>query len=231
MSTQEGGASSVSRPCFSLSACLRCTRRRLEATCVAVHTGAVVIGTKHGTVLQLDHAGSQTARLGVGAQLLTLSLSADGRFCACGSADGRVTVLAVGGGAAGEPWPSEHGPLAVLGVALCPEYGSPGADTGTVVSGGEDGRLLLHRRSSAPGEGFGTKALHGGGEGPVSSVAWRASLVAWANGLGVKVLNVRSGQRVAFIARPPPSLSGGSSFSPCSLSWAADDALLVGWPD
>ena len=45
------------------------------------------------------------------------------------------------------------------------------------------------------------QVLHSG-EGPIHAVAWRTSLISWANDLGVKVYDAASDQRVTFIERP-----------------------------
>lgn len=43
--------------------------------------------------------------------------------------------------------------------------------------------------------------LHSG-EGPIHSVKWRGSLIAWANDVGVKVYDTAKDQRVTFIEKP-----------------------------
>lgn len=46
-----------------------------------------------------------------------------------------------------------------------------------------------------------SQVLHDG-EGPIHSVKWRTSLIAWANEAGVKIYDMASNQRIAFIERP-----------------------------
>lgn len=45
------------------------------------------------------------------------------------------------------------------------------------------------------------KVLHSG-EGSIHAVKWRASLVAWANDVGVKVYDTANDQRITFIEKP-----------------------------
>lgn len=45
------------------------------------------------------------------------------------------------------------------------------------------------------------QVLHDG-EGPIHSVKWRTSLIAWANDAGVKIYDMANNGRIAFIERP-----------------------------
>lgn len=49
--------------------------------------------------------------------------------------------------------------------------------------------------------GFLWQVLHSG-EGPIHTVKWRNSLIAWANDAGVKVYDAANDQRITFIERP-----------------------------
>nr|CEL69107.1 TPA: hypothetical protein BN1204_048290 [Neospora caninum Liverpool] len=69
-----------------------------------------------------------------------------------------------------------------------------------VIWGSADGRLVLHRR----GFFYSSNSLVHAGEGPVVSVSWRRSLVAWATSLGVKVLDVDMQQKVTFVPKDSP---------------------------
>jgi len=195
-----------------------------EVTCAAVHSGTAVLGTRQGSVLQVDHAGARVGRVSTNnAHVHCVSIDSAGSFCACGLGDGRVAVLPLPGRGAGDAWIFEHGTQPVLSVALCPEYASPSPDFHCVCAGGEDGRLVLRRRSR-----YGAHTVIHEGEGFVTRICWRSPLIAWANDKGVKIYNVTTDQRVTFIARPPSSL-GASVTCRCCLAWAAEDRLLVGW--
>ena len=39
-------------------------------------------------------------------------------------------------------------------------------------------------------------------EGPIHAAKWRASLIAWANDVGVKIYDTGSNQRLTYIERP-----------------------------
>eukprot|EP00931_Biecheleriopsis_adriatica_P055441 TRINITY_DN32784_c0_g1_i1.p1 TRINITY_DN32784_c0_g1~~TRINITY_DN32784_c0_g1_i1.p1 ORF type:complete len:864 (+),score=160.16 TRINITY_DN32784_c0_g1_i1:52-2643(+) len=190
-----------------------------EVMCIAMSVGVAVVGTRLGSIFALDHVSTKVRKVATNnACIRSLSLDAEGRYCASGTADGRVTVWSLGPGA--EPWVSEHSVRPVLSVALCPDYSSGTSEQLAVCASGEDGRLVLHRRSLFSGQ----TVIHEG-EGFVTRILWRTSLIAWANDKGVKVYNMSTGQKVTFIPRPPPEQSTGH----CSLAWMADDQLLMGW--
>ncbi|CAE8670861.1 unnamed protein product, partial [Polarella glacialis] len=117
-----------------------------EVTCVAVHSGLVVVGTRNGSIYQVDHAPSTRVRKIATncSHVHALSLDVQGRFCASGTADGRVTVWSLWPGV--EPWVCEHSSEPVLSVSLCPDYASNASENLAVCAGGSDGRLVLHRR-------------------------------------------------------------------------------------
>jgi len=194
-----------------------------EIKCVAIHGCAAVIGTRLGSLLHVDHNGNQVRMIwSNSAQVCAAGFDREGCFCACGLSNGRVAVVPVPPRGTGDPWICEHGSLPVISVALCPDYTLPGAENHSVCTGGEDGRLLLHRRGLFNGHA----PLHEG-EGFVTRICWRSPLIAWANEKGVKIYNASTGQKVTFIPRPPNCVGGVSSR--CALAWARDDRLLVGW--
>ncbi|PHJ18151.1 hypothetical protein CSUI_008024 [Cystoisospora suis] len=101
-----------------------------------------------------------------------------------------------------------------------------------LIFGSLDGRLILHRH----GYFYTSNHLIHSGEGAITCISWRNSLLAWSNQLGVKILDVDTQQKVSFIPNTSPSLSSSSSSSSsatrgekCQLEWAADDVLCICW--
>lgn len=189
-----------------------------EVTCIVIHTVLVVVGTRQGVVLRVDPSGNKAHVISTHeAGVHSISVDAEGRFCASGAADGRVIVSPLSGNDPVDPWICE-GTHPILSVALCPEFSSASSDNRTVCAGTEDGRLLLYKRGVFRGENI----IHSG-EGPVRKVSWRGRLVAWANNKGVKVFNVNSGQKVTYIAKPPAA----DASTRCCLVWGSDDRLLT----
>lgn len=88
-------------------------------------------------------------------------------------------------------------------------------------SGGRAGQLLLNTKggkqafcgrrvtsccvgiASALAPWFGQKdtVVHSG-EGPIYAIAWRSSLIAWANDVGIKIYDCATNQRITYIDRP-----------------------------
>ncbi|CAJ1344487.1 unnamed protein product, partial [Effrenium voratum] len=80
--------------------------------------------------------------------------------------------------------------------------------------------MVLHRRTL-----FGGQAVLHAGEGAVTALRWRTTLIAWANDRGVKVYNTATSQKVTYVARPS-TLPG--RIKACLL-WLADDQLAMAW--
>ena len=96
---------------------------------------------------------------------------------------------------------------------------------------------------------FGSRdvVLHSG-EGPIYTVKWHENFIAWANeavcndflynflylclyhdNKGVKIFDVISSQKFAYIDRPPSSPR--ADLFRCNLCWKSIDTLLIGWAD
>eukprot|EP00438_Fugacium_kawagutii_P026695 Skav219953 [mRNA] locus=scaffold2879:203030:226979:+ [translate_table: standard] len=146
------------------------------------------------------------------AHIHALGLDLAGRFCVSGAGDGRITVWALSPGL--EPWVTTHSQQPILGVALAPDLTE---EKLSLCAGGEDGRLVLHKRIV-----FGGKSVLHEGEGSITHVVWRSCLVAWMNDRGVKVLNMQSGHKVTYVERSSRTAKG-------SLAWLADDQLAMSW--
>eukprot|EP00434_Breviolum_minutum_P039187 symbB.v1.2.034789.t1/scaffold4554.1/size38090/4 len=176
-----------------------------EITALSVGARMAALGTRMGSIFILEHGGNAIRKISTNnACIHSLGLESKGRFCVSGAGDGRITVWSLSPGF--DPWVTEHSQLPILDVqeklVLC--------------AGGEDGRLVLHQRVL-----FGGQTVLHEGEGSITVVLWRGSLIAWMNPRGVKVYNVKSGQKVTFV--PAPSRAKGS------LTWIADDQLAMSW--
>lgn len=231
----------VSRPLVETRGAPAGTHREIlgatdEITSVALHTSYGLVGTHQGYVYRLDLSGNRVlgAAAGLGrrgVRIRALAVDASGLACASAGDDGSIVVVvgttpifaAAADGCAGTPWLREHGDRPVLAVALCPDFGTSAKGDGkqqVLCAGGEDGRLVLHRRTR-----FGGFSVVHEGEGPITCIRWRGDLVAWANERGVKVFNVRTGEKVTYVARPLLA----NALCRCHLVWVSEDRLLIGW--
>ncbi|CAE8582714.1 unnamed protein product [Polarella glacialis] len=212
----------------------------------------LVLGTRAGRVLGLDGSdGSWAKPLRMLRQhagpVLDVALDSTGSFVASSSSHSTGCTLAVdvvpGNPGRSEPDGSSEecqtgsrsrlsGSLSfawscsfvrpVLSISLCPHYASGQAGSRVVCTGGEDGCLVLSRQGALETR---HASVHSG-EGPITAVRWRGTLIAWANSKGVKVVDVQTYQKVTQIQWPG---SARDVSSPCCLTWFADDVLVIGW--
>lgn len=191
-----------------------------EVTCAVLRPRVALVGTKMGRVFCIDVGGtSATVVASQTPAVQCISVDNEARYCAYGTADGRISVVPVVPDAS-EPWVFEHGPFPALSVALCPDYSaSSSQESSSVCAGSSDGRLVMHRHNL-----FGRHSLVHCGEGAVTGVCWRGALVAWCNDRGVKMFNATSGQKVTFIPKP----EGGREHR-CLLAWASDERFFAAW--
>jgi hypothetical protein len=106
-------------------------------------------------------------------------------------------------------------------ISLDPDYTKK--QSKRFVAGGLAGHLYMNSK-----KWFGNKdqVLHSG-EGPIHSVKWRGSLIAWANDVGVKVYDTAKDQRVTFIEKPRGSPRPEALLP--HLVWQDDTLLVIGW--
>jgi vacuolar protein sorting-associated protein 41 len=108
-------------------------------------------------------------------------------------------------------------------VVLEPSFAKRG--TRAFVCGGTAGMLVMHEKGWL---GHKESQLHAA-EGPIWSIVWQGSLIAWANDLGVKIYDTASKQRIAFIDRPADSPR--ADLFKYTLRWQDDITLLIAWAD
>tara|TARA_B110000240_G_scaffold26593_1_gene27545 strand:+ start:8462 stop:11836 length:3375 start_codon:yes stop_codon:yes gene_type:complete len=184
-----------------------------------------------------------------------VAFDATGTHVASCALDGTVAVVRLGSAGLGRPaakneivFAREHESPA-LAAALDPRDADE--NKYRLIVGLGDGRLIMetftsemdplvshaskmngaHRRGDAKAKNdkkMESRVIHKG-EGPVRSVAWCGSLVAWANDVGVKVYDVAQQAPVGFIDRPRGSPEAGKYKA--HLVWGGTDTLLIGWAD
>ncbi|CAG8459764.1 7650_t:CDS:10 [Paraglomus occultum] len=203
-----------------------------SASAMAVSERFVVLGTHNGSVLLLDFQGDVVNRFTKHtASVSDISIDANGEYVASASLDGKVAIYGLYPESSASNDSKEVYPVEVYDykrpvkcVALDPEYNRK--KTRPFVCGGMAG--ILHLREKG---WFGDKdtPLQGSGEGPITAVKWRGSLIAWANDEGVKMYDTNSQNRITWIARP--SDSPRADLYRCNLCWRSDTTLMIGWAD
>lgn len=92
-------------------------------------------------------------------------------------------------------------------------------------AGGLAAKVVLNRRGWLTAQG---STLHAR-EGVIHAIAWRGPFVAWANAVGVKVMDLQRNARVSFVQKPHGC--PGPDTCTCHLAWQDDETLLIGWAD
>lgn len=101
-----------------------------------------------------------------------------------------------------------------------------------LIVGFENGRLVLTKRGMIFQRRT-DSVLYTAEEGPIHTMTWRGSLLAWADPSGIRLMDVDQMVRIAHIDRPTgarPSLYPSRVVWP-SLCFETSQQLLVAWGD
>lgn len=189
-----------------------------SASCIAVSERMIALGTHSGIVHILDFLGNQVKEFPVHkAAVNGLSFDIDGEFIGSCSDDGSIVISSL---FTDEKRNFEyHRPMKA--IALDPDYARKSSRR--FVAGGLAGQLIFYTKKWF---GYQDQVLHSG-EGPIHAVAWRTSLIAWANDAGVKVYDTANDLRVTYIERPRGSPHPELLLP--HLVWQDDALLIIGW--
>ncbi|KAJ3190235.1 Vacuolar protein sorting-associated protein 41 [Gaertneriomyces sp. JEL0708] len=196
------------------------TLKKDAVSAMAVSDRFLALGTHWGAVHILDIMGTDVKRFqSHSATVTSLSIDTGGEYVASASVDGKVVISSL----YSQEVQKFNYQRPVKAVALEPDYSRK--NTRQFISGGMAEYLLQS------GKGwFGNKDIViSSGEGPIYNVKWRATFVAWANEAGIKIYDIASQQKFAYIDRPPNSPR--ADLFRCNLVWKSDVELLIGWAD
>ncbi|KND01521.1 uncharacterized protein SPPG_03320, partial [Spizellomyces punctatus DAOM BR117] len=203
-----------------LASTLNETLKKDAVSAMAVSDRFLALGTHWGIVHILDLIGTDVKRFNChSASVNALSIDSNGEFVASASDDGKVVISSL----YTTEIQSFNYKRPVKALCLEPDYSRK--STRQFVSGGMAEYLLMS------GKGwFGNKdVVISSGEGPIYAVQWRADFIAWANEAGVKIYDVSSQQKFAYVDRPPDSPR--ADLFRCNLVWKSEIELLIGWAD
>lgn len=190
------------------------------ASALAASDRFLALGTHGGAVYILDEQGNLTKGFRTHtASILDLVIDSTAEFVGSAGMDGLVSVASL---SSSETYTFDFKRV-MRTVSLEPGFGR--RSTRSFVCGGMAGQLVLREKSWF---GHRESILHEG-EGPIWTTQWRGNLIAWANDRGVRIYDVASRHRVAFIS-PPDDLPRADFFR-CTLLWQDDVTLLIAWAD
>ena len=179
----------------------------------------IVLGMHSGAVWCLDaHSSSGTRSKSKPHTCTVNAVSVDSacEFYASASDDGSVVVTNIATGEADKFTYTRP----ILALAMHPQYKA----TRQHVCGGKAGALTLNSKGWFTSK---DTLLHQG-EGSITTIAWQGAFIAWANNMGVKVIDANSQQHITFIDRPNEDAVKAGACK-CSLLWSAPDTLVVAW--
>lgn len=192
------------------------------ASCLAVHTKVLALGTHSGVIHILDHLGNSIRTSHLHATTVNqISIDENGDYIASCSDDGKVVVLGL--------YNSDHNRVVtqdkpVQAVALDPNFYKSNSGRKFIIG---DDRVLIYEKTYL--SRYKDTVLHQG-EGPVRNIRWKGQFVAWATDLNARVYDLNSRQIITRIKR-----EFDSRFPPeqhrCNMFWKDDLSLLIGWAD
>ncbi|XP_067021435.1 vacuolar protein sorting-associated protein 41 homolog isoform X2 [Acropora muricata] len=191
------------------------------ASCMAVHTKFLALGTHYGVVHILDHQGNPSSSKQYPSHTTAInqiSIDQNGDYVASCSDDGRVVI---NGLCSSENNIQTSFDSPVKSVALDPEFSKK--RTKMYVTGGT--KLILTERGWFRNK---VSVIHEG-EGSIRTIKWKSTLIAWANDNGVKVFDLNSQRIITHIKREPGDYR--PELYRCCLCWKDDKTLLIGWAD
>ncbi|XP_078486884.1 zinc finger protein isoform X2 [Ciona intestinalis] len=201
------------------------------ASCIALHSKFVALGTHWGIVYILDHSGNNNTSKHCkphATSVTGISLDGSGEHVASCSDDGTVKITGL--------YVDENNQVItedqpVKSVALDPNYSH--SSSKQIVYGTNE--LVLLEKTWL---GRNKRTVLHGGEGLVRCVKWRGSYIAWANDLGVKIYDMKQRRRITYIPRVGaggtnrvlPKVGGTRvELYPAHIAWKDDTTLLIGW--
>lgn len=190
------------------------------ASCMAVHSKFLALGTHNGTIHILDHAGNNIKTINPHNNTVNqISIDDSGDYIASCSDDGQIIITGL---YSNENDQSKNFDRPIKAIALDPNFSKTGSGK-HYVSG--DDKLVLGEKNFLGR--YKTYILHKG-EGPVRNIKWKANFIAWANDKGVKIYDMLLECRITNI---PKDHGYRSDYYQCNLCWKDDRTLLVGWAD
>ncbi|PVD30846.1 hypothetical protein C0Q70_10121 [Pomacea canaliculata] len=193
------------------------------ASCIAVHTKFLALGTHWGMIFILDHTGNNIRDKEIMAHTTTvnqISIDEKGEYLASCSDDGKVMIAGLYGTELNQTVSFDR---PVKSVGIDPYFTKSGR--GRQFACGEE-KLVLNEKSGL----FRTNkaiTIHQG-EGPVRNIKWHTDFIAWANDEGVRMYHTSSRRIITKIAK---NHKHRTDLYGCQLCWKDDVTLLVGWAD
>ncbi|XP_023235855.1 vacuolar protein sorting-associated protein 41 homolog isoform X2 [Centruroides sculpturatus] len=194
------------------------------ASCIAVHTKFMALGTFNGFVYILDHHGNNIRNKELALHTKTvnqISIDINGDFIATCSNDERIVIQGL--------YSSENNLILsfnqpVLSIAIDPNFAKPGSKKRFITG---NNKVLLYEKGL-----FGqykNTVLHQS-ESIVQNIKWKGQFLAWATDKHLRIYDIVAFKIIALIKRDQDSILWDKPCR-CNLFWKDNLTLLVGWGD
>ncbi|XP_060533869.1 vacuolar protein sorting-associated protein 41 homolog [Cylas formicarius] len=195
-----------------------------SATCIAVHTKFICLGSHSGVIHILDHQGNSIEGKELKAHIVSvnqISVDNTGEYIATCSDDGKIFIHGL---FSKENNCSLNVDRLVKTVALDPNYCRYPTNKRFITG---DDKLTLYERTFLGGL---KPTVLCESEGLVRSLCWGDNFLAWSSSIGVRVFDINARCSLGLIKwEEHPGLSI-EKFR-CNLRWADGKTLLIGWVD
>ncbi|KAJ2656104.1 Vacuolar protein sorting-associated protein 41 [Coemansia sp. RSA 1200] len=179
----------------------------------------LVLGTHWGYVVIMDFEGNEVKKWRAhSATVNAVSIDIDNEYVASAGDDGRVVVH----GLYNDDITIVDYSRPVKAVALDPHYSRK--TSRRFVSGGMSGQVVMHEKRWL---GKSDTIVFTSEAGPIQTIQWHGTLVAWACDEGVQIYDTVRAQRISQVARPEGSPR--ADLYSCRLHWRDARTLVVGW--
>ena len=207
-----------------LSADLKAILKKDVASCLAVHSRFLLLGSHWGVVHLLDALGNSLPSRQLQAHTITVNqVSVDhaGEFYASCSDDGRAVVTGLYSDENTHNFSMER---PVTSIAIDPIYARK--DSGRRFMTGVEDRLTMHEKVI-----FGRykQEVLCQGEGPIANIRWRGRFAAWVTDKGVRVYDVVEAKTISLVQKPAGCTSNKEVA--WRLAWSDQFHLLVSFGD
>ncbi|RWS26604.1 vacuolar protein sorting-associated protein 41-like protein [Leptotrombidium deliense] len=191
-----------------------------SATCIAVHSKFIALGTNYGKIHILDHNGNRVDKaLALHTTSVSqISIDEKGDFFASCSAD-KVSIWGLCSADHNVMFSFDDRPG--RSIAIDP-YFSRNSNRRFIVG---DDRVILYEKGLL--FGYKTNILHKG-DGPIRNVRWLGRYVAWCSDASVRVFDMEDKVLITVIKRDHDIIP---EIYRCTLCWKEEGLLLIGWGD
>jgi len=207
-----------------LSADLKAILKKDVASCLAVHSKFLILGSHWGVIHLLDAMGNSLPSRQAQAHTITVNqVSVDhaGEYYASCSDDGRVVVTGL---YTEENTHNFNMDKPVKSIAIDPIYARP--NSGRRFMTGVEDKLILHEKVIFSRY---KQDILCHGEGPVCNIKWRGRFAAWVTDKGVRVYDVVEEKTISLIQKPTNCPLNQSC--PWRIGWSDQFSLVVSFGD